>query len=255
MRIVVLIAIFAVSLPAQTTARENFDLGVNAFKSGNYADATERFQAALALDPAYPNALVYLSTTYVQRYIPGADTPENRSYADAAMAGFHRILDADPNNLLATQSLASLYYNTKDFPNAAEWNRRVLALDANNAAAWYTLGVLPWAEFFPADRAARAQVQMRPEDPPPLRDPVARAELKAKYWQPLTDGIAAEKQALAIDPQYSNAMAYLNLLIRYRADLDDTDEQARADVNEADAWVQKALAAQKRKASAPAAKP
>ena len=34
-------------------------------------------------------------------------------------------------------------------------------------------------------------------------------------------------------------MAYMNLLIRYRADLDDTKEQYLADAKEADDWVQK----------------
>lgn len=89
---------------------------------------------------------------------------------------------------------------------------------------------------------------MRPEDPPPLKDPVERAALKAKYWQSLTSGIDSENKALAIDTGYANAMAYLNLLIRYRADLDDSAEQARADVKEADRWVEKALKAQKEKA-------
>jgi hypothetical protein len=46
-------------------------------------------------------------------------------------------------------------------------------------------------------------------------------------------------------------MAYMNLLIRYRADLDDSKEQAEADTKEADSWVDKALDAQKRRAGAP----
>jgi len=71
--------------------------------------------------------------------------------------------------------------------------------------------------------------------------------VKAKYWDSLTEGIEYERKALAIDPDYDNAMAYLNLLFRYRADLYDSTEQARADVEEADRWVQKALEAHKRR--------
>jgi hypothetical protein len=89
---------------------------------------------------------------------------------------------------------------------------------------------------------------MRPEDPAPLKDPKERAALKEKYWAPLTEGVEYEKKALAADPEYENAMAYMNLLIRYRADLDDTKEQAQADVKEADQWVEKALETQKAKA-------
>ena len=84
-----------------------------------------------------------------------------------------------------------------------------------------------------------------------LKDPKESAALKDKYWQPLTDGIEYEKKALAIDPEYDNAMAYMNLLIRYRADLDDTVEEFMRDSREADEWVKKALEIRKRKAASP----
>ena len=77
-----------------------------------------------------------------------------------------------------------------------------------------------------------------------------KSDLKAKYWQPLTDGIESEKKALAIDPQYENAMSYMNLLIRYRADLDDTKDQYTADIKEANDWVDKYLDTTKEKAKA-----
>jgi hypothetical protein len=95
---------------------------------------------------------------------------------------------------------------------------------------------------------------MKPEDPAPLKDAKERAALKEKYWAPLTEGIEYEKKALAADPSYENAMAYMNLLIRYRADLDDDKEQASADTKEADMWVGKALEAQKANAARKAAK-
>ncbi len=43
-------------------------------------------------------------------------------------------------------------------------------------------------------------------------------------------------------------MAYMNLLIREKADLDDTPEQYKADTDTADKWVQKALDTKKMKA-------
>jgi hypothetical protein len=48
-------------------------------------------------------------------------------------------------------------------------------------------------------------------------------------------------------------MAYMNLLIRYRADLDDSKEQYQTDVKEADGWVQKNLETTKKKAAKKAA--
>ena len=135
------------------------------------------------------------------------------------MEELNKTLEQDPKNLLATAYLASLYYQMKDFPKALEWNKKVVELDPKDKAALYTLGVIPWTQFIAPDREARLNEKMKPEDPGPLKDPKERAALKEKYWQSLTDGIEYEKKALAVNPEYENAMAYMNLLIRYRADL------------------------------------
>jgi Tfp pilus assembly protein PilF len=147
----------------------------------------------------------------------------------------------------------------KDFPKAQEWNKKVIEIDPQNKEAYYVLGVIAWTQFVPPDREARLSQSMKPEDPGPLKDPktkkdpTTKADLKAKYWQSLTDGIEYEKKALAVDPDYENAMAYMNLLIRYRADLDDSKEQYQTDVKEADGWVQKNLETTKKKAAKKAA--
>ena len=111
---------------------------------------------------------------------------------------------------------------------AEEWNKKVIAIDPKNKEAYYTLGVIAWLQFVAPDREARNAMGMKPEEQNPLkpipRSKTLKADLKAKYWQPLTDGIEDEKKALEIDPEYENAMSYMNLLIRYRADLDDTKE-------------------------------
>ncbi len=122
--------------------------------------------------------------------------------------------------------------------------------------------MIAWSQFVPSWREARSTQGIRPEDPGPLKDtkpaakgkkaaaePDLKADLKAKYWQKLTDGIDDEKKALEIDPDYEYAMAYMNLLIRYRADLDDTREQYIADAKDADNWVQKNLETVKKKAA------
>lgn len=249
MRTLLILAAFAIGVHAQTTARDYFDQGVNAYRSGNYPEAAARFKAALALDSTLRGARLYLATAYLQQFVPGAETPENREHATAAIREFRTVLQTDPDNLVAVQSLAGAYYNLRDFRSAEEFNRLALAIDPNNVEACYTLGVIPWMEFIGPDREARNAGRMKPEDPPPLKDAVEREVLKAKYWQSLTAGIDYEKRALAIDPEYRDAMSYLNLLIRYRADLDDTAEQAQADVKEADSWMAKALQAQKDRAA------
>ena len=70
---------FGYRLFSKLKARDNLNQGVNAFKSGNYAEAADHFKTAIALDPTFDVARLYLATAYVQQYIPGTETPEIRS--------------------------------------------------------------------------------------------------------------------------------------------------------------------------------
>jgi TonB family protein len=79
-------------------------------------------------------------------------------------------------------------------------------------------------------------------------DAGVRADLTARYGSVLESGMRALEKALEINPQYDDAMAYMNLLIRERADLRDTAEECQRDVAIADEWVRKALATKKAKA-------
>ena len=245
---------------AKLKARDNLNKGVSAFRTGQYPEAADDFKTAIALDPTFEPARLYLATAYMTQYIPGADTPDNKRNADSAIEQFQKVLEANPKSVLATQSLGSLYFNMKDYPKAIEWNKKVIELDPSNKEAYYTLGVISWTQFVPADRDAKVAQDLKPDEGP-LKEAKAakakkgappptdlKADLKAKYWQSLTDGIDDEKKALQIDPEYENAMAYMNLLIRYRADLDDSKDQYNSDIKEADNWIEKSLETTKIKA-------
>ena len=236
-------------------ARDNLNEGVNAFKAGNYTAAADHFKTAIDLDPELPVARLYLATAYMQQFVPGTDTPENKQFQESAMREFNEVLKTDPKNSLATASIANLYYQTKDFANAQTWYKKVVENDPKNKEGYYTLGVIAWTEFVAPDREARIAANMKAEDPGPLKDVKKRAELKERYWASLTAGIEQEKKALEVDPEYENAMSYMNLLVRYRADLQDTKEAYDADRKEADAWVDKALQTTKIKAERKAANP
>lgn len=148
-------------------------------------------------------------------------------------AGSQKIKDAAPlhgNERTAALDQAQSVYD------------RVLAISPSNTTALYNLGVLGWMRVFPALRAARAKLAMAPETPGPLPDPALRAELNAQYEQVLKNSIAELNRVLDIDPDSSDAMGYLNLNYRAKADLDATAEAAREDLATADHWLEKTLA-------------
>jgi Tfp pilus assembly protein PilF len=240
-------------------ARDNLNKGVQAFKTAKYNAAVEHFKEAVRLDPDFPTARLYLATAYMSQYIPGADSEENLQNARAAEQEFLKVLEKDPNNALAVESLASLHYNEaqgnqpleqkfKKLDEAAEWYTKLSQVDPNNKTAYYSLGVITWAKWYPRLMEARNKLGMKPEDPGPIKDKKVKAELSAEWLDPVNKGIANLQKALEIDPEYDEAMAYMNLLIRERADLADSPDQYKKDIETADNWVQKSLDTKKIKA-------
>jgi tetratricopeptide (TPR) repeat protein len=239
-------------------ARDHLNKGVQAFKTAKYSQAVDHFKEAVQLDPEFPTARLYLATAYMSQYIPGADSAENMQNAQAAEQEFLKVLETDPKNSVAISSLASLHYNqatsndpekkAKQFEEARQWYTKLAEVEPGNKEAYYSLGVIVWGKWYPELMGARNKLGMKPEDPGPLKDPKVRAELKAKWGPVVEEGIQNLQKALDIDKEYDDAMAYMNLLIRERADLADTQEAYKQDIQTADNWVQKALETKKIKA-------
>ena len=229
-------------------SRDQLNKGVQAYKNAQYPQAVENFKKAVELDPNFPTARLYLATAYMSQYIPGADSEENNQMARAAHDQFQKVLSQDPKNDIAIASIASLYYNQKKFDEAKDWYTKLVSANPNNKEAYYTLGVIAWSKFYPVYGAARAKLSMKPEDPGPIKDKKVKEELKAQWLPVVNEGLKNLDKALEIDKEYDDAMAYENLLIRERADLDDDGDTYKKDIQTADDWVQKALQTKKIKA-------
>ena len=229
-------------------SRDQLNKGVQAFKSAQYPIAVEHFKTAVELDPTFSTARLYLATAYMQQWIPGAESPENKQMAKAAYDQFQEVLRTTPNDTTALASVASLYLNQKDWANARVWYEKLIAVDPKNADAYYSLGFIAWSDWYPEYQKTRGSVGMKQEDTGIIKDKKAREDLKARYAAILDKGLASLDKAIEINGDYSDAMAYENLLVRERADLCDNKADYEAEINKADAWVNKALEASKRKA-------
>jgi tetratricopeptide (TPR) repeat protein len=249
---ILILAVAAVALVStsctQLKARDQLNKGVQAFKNAQYADAVESFKRAVELDPNFPTARLYLATAYMQQYIPGADSPENNQMAQAAHDQFMKVLEQNPKDKVAMASIASLYLNQKRWDDAQQWYEKLTSIDPSNADAYYSLGFIAWSKWYPAYGTARAGLGMKQEDPGPIKDKKVKEDLKAKYGPVIDAGLQSLDKALHINPEYDDAMAYENLLIRERADLMDTKAEYEQQVKIADDWVQKVLATKKAKA-------
>lgn len=244
---------------AKLKARDHLNKGVQAFRSAKYNVAVDHFRQAVDLDPEYTAPRLYLATAYMSQYIPGAESAENQQNAQAAEQEFLKVLEREPKNELAIESLASLHYNSaqgnqpldrkvKRLDEADKWYAKLAEVSPSNKVAYYSRGVIMFGKYYPAVQAARQQLGMKPDDPGPIKDQKVREELRAKWLEPVNSGIQSLERALEIDKEYDDAMAYLNLLIRYRADMLDSPEEYKKEIDVANNWVQKSLETKKLKA-------
>jgi tetratricopeptide (TPR) repeat protein len=234
-------------------ARDQLNKGVQSYKNARYEEAIEHFKNAVQLDPSLMNAKLYLATAYMQQYIPGADSPDNNKFAEEAIAEFKQVLDANPpkeQKILALKGIASLYFNMKRMDDAKRYHEMVAQLDPNDPEVYYSIAVIDWTQAYQPRLEARAKLGLKPTDD--IKDKKTCADLKKAIdsnQAVVEDGIAKLQKALELRPDYDDAMAYLNLLYRERADLEcDNPDARKADLKTADDWVDKTMATKKAKA-------
>ena len=254
-----MLALLAVGLALLATlgcdklrARDQLNKGVAAYKNAKYEEAIDKFQNAVSLDPTLLNARLYLATAYAQQYIPGADTPDNNKMGDQAIGVYKDVLQRDPKNINSIKGIAYIYLNMKKFEEAKDYYRKALEADPNDPEPYYSVGVIDWTQTYQPRMEERAKLGLKPEEnlnPKNKDQKKVCEELKAKNSANIQDGIDNLKKALELRPDYDDAMAYMNLMYREKADVECDDLEARAaDLKTADEWVDKTMATKKAKA-------
>jgi tetratricopeptide (TPR) repeat protein len=230
-------------------ARDHLNKGVQAYKNSKFEQAIDHFQKAVQLDPSLVNAKLYLATAYAQQYIPGADTPENNRFAEQAIDEYKEVLQVDPKNINSIKGIAYLYLQMKKFPLAKEYYKKASEADPNDPEPYYSVAVIDWTQTYVPRQEERAKLGMKPEESLPAKDKKVCAEIKEKNTANVQEGIDNLNKALQLRPDYDDAMAYMNLMYRERADIQCDDTSARAaDLKTADEWVDKTMATKKAKA-------
>ena len=231
-------------------ARDQLNKGVQAYKNAKYEDAIEHFKDAVQLDPSLVNARLYLATAYMGQYIPGADSPDNNRFAEEAIETFKEVLAQHPpkeQQIHSLKGIASMYFQQKKFDQAKEYYQKIAELDPNDPETYYSLAVIDWMEAYQPDQKARLELGLKPMEE--LKDKKACEQLQTDNAQRVQDGIQYLQKALQLRPDYDDAMAYLNLLYRQRAEYEcDNPDQRKADLKTADEWVDKTMATKKAKA-------
>ncbi|MGC1452646.1 MAG: tetratricopeptide repeat protein [Candidatus Sulfotelmatobacter sp.] len=236
-------------------ARDQLNKGVEAYKNNHYELAIDHFQQAVQLDPSLINARMYLATAFVSQYIPGVDSPDNLRTAQQAIDEYQKVIDANPSRdqkVNSAKGIAYLYLNEKKWDEAKKYYRMASDLDPNDPEPYYSVGVIDWTASYQPRMEKRAALGMKPEEnlnPKNKDQKQACDELKVKNAPSIQEGIDSLNKAIQLRPDYDDAMAYLNLMYREKADVECDDLAARADdLKTADHWVDETLRVKKAKA-------
>ena len=243
-------------------ARDLLNKGVGAFKNGQYDNAIEFFKQARDLDPTLMNARLYLATAYASQYIPGAPSDANMKLGNQAIAEFKDVLGIDPNNLSAIDGIGSIVfqmagtpYDPKKFEESKTYHQKHIELKPNDPEPYYWVGVIDWTLAFRANNEMRAEynknnIKKQVKDTEPL-PPSIRPDYTTKYGTLVDEGIADLQKAIQLRPDYDDAMAYLNLLYRRKADMVETAEERDALLKQADDLVDKVKEVKQKRAEQP----
>jgi tetratricopeptide (TPR) repeat protein len=226
--------------------------GNQAYNTKQYITAVESYKRVVERDPSYKDAWVNLGLSYLALYQPGSTHEKDIGYSQEAIKAFQEALKLDPeseklknylvetaqksnNNEVAIQYfeaehqrhpddiktislIGNLYSKIGDLDKAIEWFQKRLDLEPENPEALYTLGVNCWARSY---NHMDLDLEQR--------------------FKVLDRGLAALDKAVQIKPDYADAFAYKNLILRQKAAFDPSPEMRLQYTQQADEFLKKTM--------------
>jgi tetratricopeptide (TPR) repeat protein len=216
--------------PAQEEAWHELNEAAHSYREGNFAEAQQHSEKALAVDPLNKTATAFVARTIHAQYKPGDPNEANLAKAREALDAYKRMLVQDSQSEEAYKAVAFLYASLKE----DELLRRWVFQRAEDPA-------------FPADKRAEAFVVLASKDwdcsfkitelPGNKTTTVLkRGSLKIQYVKPTDlaefekarqcagNGLSMTDEAIALTPENEAAWSYkTNLLLELSklAEMDD----------------------------------
>ena len=228
-------------------ARDQLNKGVDSYKAGKYEEAINHFQKATELDPTLPMAKTYLATALSQNIVPGLDTPENLKTADQAISIFQEVLAKDPTDVNSIKQIAGIYFNVKKFEDAKAWQKKVLAVDPKDPEAAYTIGVIDWTQAHQNKLRELSSAGLDDDGKGNAKAPKkVMDQIKQENSPLIEEALTYLNQALSNRANYDDAMQYMNLVYRNKADIDfGNADGVKDDIAKAEEWTSKAMGTRK----------
>src|ERR1039458_9506351 len=169
-------------------------------------------------------ALVLLSSTGCNKLKArdhlnkGVQAYKNSKF-EQAIDHFQQVLQVDSRNINSIKGIAYLYLQMKKFDLAKEYYKKASQVDPNDPEPYYSVAVIDWTQTYVPRQEERAKLGMKPDDSLPAKDKKVCATMKETNTANVQEGIDNLNKALQLRPDYDDAMAYMNLMYRERADI------------------------------------
>jgi len=220
------------SFISKLRARDNLNKGVRAYTEQKFDEAAKYFEAAISEDSEFEPARMYLASTYSTQFVPGSPDPKSNEMAEKAIASFKDVVNISKvpqSKINAMLSIASLYYQLKQYDASKEWCRKIQGEDSNNAESLYRIAVIDYDDSLSKTGLQGENVEF------------LNADEKGHTQQDIDEGLKCIDSALKIRPNYFDAMEYQNLLWREKAKFEKDEKAKQQLIQEADKIAQKAL--------------
>jgi len=180
-------------------------------KLNDPAEAEPIVQKMIAQDPNDSGAYFQLAQIY-----------ENAGRYEEAEQAVLKARDAAPNDPAVYNAIAGYYNRQGDFDKTMEAFNRAAELDPKNPQGYHLIG-----SYY--QEKAQKDFRLSPD-------------VRREY---ILKGIEAEDKALALNPNYVDALVYKNILLRQQANLETDRTRQQALIKEADQLRDKAIELQK----------
>lgn len=250
-------------------ARAELKKGNSYYTQEQYSKALDYYKRGLELDPDATFAWRSVGYSALALYRPGDNDPKNQQYATTAIDAFEKYLAENPDDTKIEDYLMATYVNAEKYNEAISFiDRRIQERPAEAAKLEQArVNILTKADRL--DEAFKMADKLQGEDKAKTLYAIGSTAWDKVYHDPgkldadgktrlINLGLQALQQALALDPNYVEAMVYNGLLYREKSKLDIDGAQRLADETTAHDWTEKAkaaMAARKKAADQQAAPP
>jgi tetratricopeptide (TPR) repeat protein len=194
------------------------DYLVSAYGPDKLDDPTQAepiVQRMIQLDPSETSNYFALSNIY-----------ENAGEVDRAEEMLMKAKEAKPKDSAVYQMLAGFYQRQGEFEKLIASVQQRAELEPNNPEAHYTVATYYWDEAYRNTRLTEAQ--------------------KREF---VKNGLTAVDKAIALNPDYVEALTYRGLLLRIEAAMEKDAARQKALLTEATALQEKAVGLKKKQAA------